>query len=131
MSHPLGMMGSMTDLASDASAPSPQRVPSVRAGNAVRFAEAARALGEAARARGLVVPGYRSPPRMRGVDRTIRRRRDGGATISVQLADRPWPAVLADMVEGVVVANGLEGADAMRVRTALWEALDAHLADAA
>jgi hypothetical protein len=100
-------------------------------GNAVRFAAAARALGEAARARRLLVPGFRSPPKLREVDRTIRRRRDGGATIAVQLADRPWPAVLADMVEGVVVANGLEGADAMRVRTALWAALDPHQADAA
>jgi hypothetical protein len=97
----------------------------------VRFAAAARALGDAARAGSLVVPGFRSPPKLSGVDRTIRRRRGGGATISVQLAARPWPAVLGDMVEGVLVANGLSGAEAMRVRTALWAALDAHLADAA
>ncbi|MFP3906222.1 MAG: hypothetical protein ACLFWR_04270 [Acidimicrobiales bacterium] len=102
------------------------------AGTAVRFAAAARALGEAARARSLTVPAFRSPPRLGGVDRTIRRRRDGGATIAIHLKDRPWPAVLADMVEGVVVANGLDGADAMRVRTALWAALDDdHEADAA
>jgi hypothetical protein len=100
-------------------------------GNAVRFAAAARALGEAARARSLLVPGFRSPPKLAEVDRTIRRRRDGGATVAVRLADRPWPAVLADMVEGVVVANGLTGAEAMRVRTALWSALDAQLAEAA
>lgn len=68
---------------------------------------------------------------MRGVDRTIRRRRDGGSTVSVQLAGRPWPAVLADMVEGVVVANNLDGPDAMRVRTALWSALAGHMSDAA
>jgi hypothetical protein len=55
----------------------------------------------------------------------------GRETVAVQLADRPWPAVLADMVEGVVVANLLTGAEAMRVRTALWAALDAHQADAA
>jgi hypothetical protein len=97
----------------------------------VRFAAAARALADAARARQLVVPGFRSPPKLREVDRTIRRRPDGGATVAVQLADRPWPAVLADMVEGVVVANRLEGAEAMRVRTALWAALDAHQSEAA
>lgn len=97
----------------------------------MRFAAAARALGAAARARQLRVPGFRSPPKLREVDRTIRRRPDGGATIAVQLAHRPWPAVLADMVEGVVVANELDGAEAMRVRTALWAALDAHQSEAA
>jgi hypothetical protein len=105
--------------------------PTSGSGNAVRFAAAARALGEVARARGLQVPGFRSPPKLREVDRSIRRRRDGGATVAVQVADRPWPAVLADMVEGIVVANRLVGADAMRERTALWGALDAHLSDAA
>jgi hypothetical protein len=100
-------------------------------GNAMRFAAAARALGDAARARSLIVPAFRSPPRLGQVDRTIRRRRDGGATIAVQLGDRPWPAVLADMIEGVVVTNGLTGADAMRVRTALWSALDEQHASAA
>ncbi|QGG95962.1 hypothetical protein [Actinomarinicola tropica] len=100
--------------------------------SSVRFAHAARSLGEAARGRGLVVPAFRSPPRLVDVDRTIRRRRDGGATVSVRLRGRPWPAVLGDMVEGVVVANGLTGADAMRVRTALWEAVDGEVgADAA
>ena len=88
----------------------------------MRFAAAARALGDAARARQLRVPGFRSPPKLREIDRTIRRRPDGGATIAVQLAD---------MVEGVVVANELDGAEAMRVRTALWAALDAHQSEAA
>ena len=100
-------------------------------GTAIRFAEAARALGDAARGCGLSVPAFRSPPRLGGVDRTIRRRRDGGSTIAICLKERPWPAVLADMVEGVVVANQLLGADAMRARTTLWEALDVHLEDAA
>lgn len=100
--------------------------------SSVRFAHAARALGDAARERGLVVPAFRSPPRLVDVDRTIRRRRDGGATVSVRLRGRPWSAVLGDMVEGVVVANRLAGADAMRVRTALWEVVDGDVgADAA
>lgn len=114
----------MTDLAFSSSR-------SGTSGNAVSFATAARALGEAARAKGLVIPAFRSPPRLPGFDRTIRRQRDGSATISVQLAGRPWPAVLADMIEGVVVANDLNGPDAMRIRTALWSALDAQLSDAA
>jgi len=89
-----------------------------------RFASAARTLGQAARARGLAVPGFRSPPRLTGAERTLRRRGDGGVTVAVRLRGRPWVAVLADMVEGVVVANGLAGADATRARTALWSALE-------
>jgi hypothetical protein len=84
-----------------------------------RFAEAARALGSAARSVGASCPSFRSPPRRTGVDRTIRRW-EGGATVAVRLRGRPWPAVLADMVEGVVVANGLAGPAADELRSALW-----------
>ncbi len=97
----------------------------------LRFATAARALGDVARARGLAVPAFRSPPRLTDVDRTIRRRRDGGATVSVRLGGRPWPAVLGDMVEGVVVANGLVGPPAMRARAQLWSAVDGEAVVAA
>lgn len=90
----------------------------------VRFAAAARSLGTAARRRGLAVPAFRSPPRLVGVDRSIRRRPDGACTVSVRLRGRPWAAVLADMVEGVVVANGLAGGAADQVRTAMWAAVD-------
>jgi hypothetical protein len=41
----------------------------------------------------------------------------------VVVRDRPWVAVQADMIEGVVAANLLAGADADRARTALWNAL--------
>jgi hypothetical protein len=88
--------------------------------SSLRFAAAARALGLEARRRGLDVPGFRSPPRLPGVERSLRRRADGGATVSVGLRDRPWAAVLADMVEGVVAANRLEGGEADRCRAALW-----------
>lgn len=91
--------------------------------SAVHFAAVARTLGEAARARGLVVPSFRSPPRRPGASRTLRRWPDGGATVSVEVVGRPREAVVADMVEGVVVANGVTGPDATRLRTALWEAV--------
>lgn len=91
--------------------------------SSLQFAAAARSLGQAAREQKLLVPGFRSPPRVAGVERTLRRRPDGGATVSVQLRDRPLVAVVADMLEGVVVANGLEGTAATRARTALWEAI--------
>jgi len=38
--------------------------------------------------------------------------------------ERPWGAVIADMVEGVVVANGLSGSRADIARSALWLAVD-------
>src|SRR5882672_2090698 len=71
----------------------------------LRFAEAVRALGLEARRNGLRMPGFRSPPRLNGVDRSVRRRSDGGATIAVVVRGRPWAAVVADMIEGVLVAN--------------------------
>jgi hypothetical protein len=89
----------------------------------VRFAEAVRALGLEARRNGLRMPGFRSPPRLNGVDRSLRRRSDGGATVAVVVRGRPWAAVMADMVEGVLVANGLSGAAADRVRAKLWLAV--------
>ena len=85
-----------------------------------RFAHAARTLGREARRRGLVGPSFRCPPRLVGVDRTLRRR-PGGGVVSVRLRGRPWPAVLADMIEGVVVVNDLPPPRATRVRTELWE----------
>jgi hypothetical protein len=97
----------------------------------LRFAVAARALGAAARDRHLLVPGFRSPPRLAGAERTLRRSPGGVVSVSVRLHERPFAAVVADMVEGIVVANGLQGTEATRVRTALWSAVvaDADLAD--
>jgi len=89
----------------------------------LRFASVARTLGEAARAGGWQAPGFRSPPRLAGARRTVRRHGAGGATVAVLLRERPWSAVLADMIEGVVVANGLEGPEAARCRDALWLAV--------
>jgi hypothetical protein len=49
-------------------------------------------------------------------------RRGPGVTVAVALRDRPWAAVVADMVEGVVAANRLAGVGADRARAALWQA---------
>ena len=86
----------------------------------VDFASAARTLTHEARRRGLVGPSYRCPPRLVGVDRSIRRRPDG-AIVSVRLRGRPWVAVLADMIEGVIAANGLAAPESDRLRSDLWE----------
>ena len=93
----------------------------------VEFAAAARTLTREARRRGLVGPSFRCPPRLVGVDRSIRRRPDG-AVVSIRLKDRPRGAIVADMIEGVVVANGLQPPAADRLRTELWVALDCRTA---
>lgn len=90
----------------------------------LEFARAARAMGAAARARGLVVPGFRSPPRADDIDRALRRR-GPSVTVSVRVKGRPLAAVHADMIEGVVVANGLVGEPADRLRRELWRAVGA------
>jgi hypothetical protein len=99
------MMGSVTDSA-------PADLP------ALRFADAARRLGAAARAAGLTVPAFRCPPRVEGADRTIRRF-PGGAVVSVRLRGRPFDAALADMVDGVLAANQVPESDVPRMRVAL------------
>jgi hypothetical protein len=89
----------------------------------IRFAETARVLGDVARRDGLVVPSFRSPPRVLGRDRTIRRRADGSVSVAVALGGRPFAAVVADMIEGTVAANRLTAERADRVRRALWIAV--------
>ena len=86
------------------------------------FAVLARSLSRAALQVGLVAPGFRCPPRVEGVTRTIRRRQNGGV-VAVQVQDRSVLAVAADMVDGVVAINSLKGFDAARARTILWDAL--------
>lgn len=89
----------------------------------LRFAHAVRTLSESARLQGLQVPIFRSPPSRADAVRTIRRNRRG-TTVAVRIGDRPWTAVLADLVDGIVLVNALEGAAAIRCRTSLWSALE-------
>jgi hypothetical protein len=88
----------------------------------LRFADVARTLGREARRRGLVAPSFRCPPRIVGVDRSLRRYANG-VVVAVQVKGRPWPAVVGDMIEGVVVANRLQPPHADRLRTELWDAV--------
>jgi hypothetical protein len=93
------------------------------------FAQAARQLTMATRAEGLVAPGFRCPPRLVGVDRSLRRRGDT-AVVAVRVRDRPVAAVLADMIEGIINVNELRSPDSDRVRAVLWAAtadLTVHL----
>jgi hypothetical protein len=89
----------------------------------VQFGEAARSLASRARSLELLTPVFKSPPRIVGVSRTIRRRSDGQAVIAVAFRSRPWNAVLADMIDGILHINELSGAAASRARDDLWETL--------
>ncbi len=92
----------------------------------VRFATAARRLGAEARRRGLAVPGFRSPPRLPGAVRSIRRRPDGSVFVAVRVHGRSVEDVVTDMVEGVLAANrsasGERRGAAAEHRAALLEA---------
>lgn len=90
-----------------------------RAGSTLEFAAAARSLSAATRRMGLSAPSFRTPPRLVGVDRTLRRHATG-ATVAVRVRGRPWAAIVADMIDGVVAANRLAAAPANRVRADLW-----------
>ena len=88
---------------------------------AARFAALARRLGAATRAAGLTVPAFRTPPRRPGASRTIRRL-PGGPVVAVALHGRAFGEVVLDMVDGIIVANHLEGEAASRVRSTLLQA---------
>lgn len=88
------------------------------------FTAAARALSMAAQQEGLTVPGFRCPPRVLGVDRTVRRGPGGiGGVVAVRIAGRPFTAAVADMIEGVVVINRLAPPEADAARSALWRTM--------
>ena len=53
----------------------------------LEFAHTVRRLGRVARVLGLQVPGFRTPPRLAGVDRSLRRRAGGSPTVAVRLKD--------------------------------------------
>lgn len=98
---------------------------------ALRFSALARLLAAEARRHGLVVPGFRSPPRLAGVERTIRWSAAGTCMVAVRVRDRDVADVIADMVEGVLVANRLTGHAAEGWRVALRAAVEQLDAQAA
>jgi hypothetical protein len=89
----------------------------------VLFSSSARLLATEAARRGLIAPGFRCPPRVDGVVRAIRRLPDGSAVVAVRVRGREHREVVADMVEGIVVANGLDGEEAGRLRGELLAAV--------
>lgn len=96
--------------------------------NSLEFSDAVRRLTAAAREAGGTAPSFRSRP-CGANRRTIRRRPDGSATVAVSLRDRPFAAVLGDLIDGVVVANQLTGAEASDLRDRLWRSVTPLLVD--
>jgi hypothetical protein len=92
--------------------------------DSLRFTVMARAVAAESRRLGLRVPSFRSPPGLDGAPRTIRRRPDA-ATIAVAIRGRPVADVVADLIEGVIVTNGLRGDAAVRCRRRLTASVDA------
>ena len=89
---------------------------------ALRFATAVRAIAAESRRLGLEVPGFRSPPRLDGVTRSLRRRPGAVPAVAVRLEGRSLEVVVGDLVEGVVLVNRLDGHRADEVRRRLHEA---------
>jgi hypothetical protein len=133
MSHPAGKIEHMATAHLEVVPEYPipaQAAPTLgpRAGRAtaVRFSESVRTVVTLARRGGLLTPVFRSPPNRPGVDRTIRWRGARAPVVAITRRDRPLAAVQADMIEAVVVTNGLHEQRADRFRRAAWGALEQH-----
>ena len=87
------------------------------------FATAVRELMQAAAGAGMRSPAFRSPPRLATAQRTIRWVAPDTAIVAVRRADRASAAVVADMIDGVVRANGLSGSAAQDAARKLQECL--------
>jgi hypothetical protein len=94
------------------------------------FGTIVRAIAQEARSMGLEVPIFRSPPGLPAADRTICRRR-GQLVVSVRSRGRPFGDVTADVVEAILLVNGIGRDRDMPVRRKLLEAVEAELRDAA
>ena len=98
---------------------------------AVPFSSLARLLVSEVRGRGLVTPSFSTPPRVPGANRTVRKMQGGGLMVAVRVRDRDLDDVMADMVDGVLLANGFTGQIAEGWRLALLSVLDGPAAAAA
>lgn len=74
-----------------------------------RFTSLALLLSTWARAHSLQAPQYRSPPRMLGVSRSLRRAPGCRPVVSVRLVGRDRAEVVRDMVDGLLAVNPVPG----------------------
>ena len=89
---------------------------------ATRFATMARFLAAESREAGLSVPAFRSPPRVAGAARTIRRT-GSSAVVAIQIRGRNERDVAADMIDGILATNRLDPLAARLTRARLWNAI--------
>lgn len=94
----------------------------------VDFARLGRVLAGIAKSHQLRVPDFRTPRNGSAAGRSIQRRQSA-ATVAVRYRNRPAPAVVADMIEGIVQANS-ERRLGFAIRDELWLAALAQLAPA-
>jgi hypothetical protein len=94
--------------------------------DALWLAAAVKAVTTEARRLGLAAPAFRSPPRLPGAPRSVRRLGDG-TVVAVRL-HRPVGEVATDLIDGILVSNGLDGERAEAYRRALRAALQGVLA---
>ncbi|MDE0322226.1 MAG: hypothetical protein OXI97_20340 [Acidimicrobiaceae bacterium] len=85
-----------------------------------RFVLTVRSLAMAARSLGLSAPSFQSPPRSDELDRCIQRMPSGDCVVAVRVRGRPFGAVVADAIEGIMVCNELSAEAAGAVRDELW-----------
>ena len=110
------------DVDSNAAADSkPGSVSTIESAPSVRFTIVAKTISQVVASCGLEVPGFKSPPRSGDVDRTVRRV-NRGSIVAVRIKDRPFEAVIADMIDGVVVCNDMSTERAGKLRNLLWGA---------
>ena len=88
----------------------------------VRFSIVAKVITQVSARCGIEVPGFKSPPRSVDLDRTVRHQ-SSGSVVSVRIKDRPFEAVIGDMIEGVILCNELPIAAAGKLRNLMWSAV--------
>lgn len=92
----------------------------------VDFAHLGQELAAIVRNHGLRVPDFRTPRHGSAAGRAIQRRQST-VTVAVRYRNRPAPAVVADMIEGIVQANP-DRRLGFAIRDELWLTALAQLA---
>ena len=91
----------------------------------IQFSIAVRTLGRIADRLGYRIPQFRCPPPSAKYQRSVRKTGDENLSISIVIRGRPWLAILADIVEGFVIANTQSGQDS-EIRNILWDCISTN-----
>lgn len=88
----------------------------------INFLKVIRTLERIAGQRGFVAPSFRCPPPSAKFQRSLKKLKDDKVVVSIVVRDRPWLAVLADIVEGFVIANNSSEREP-ELRNLLWDSI--------